>query len=474
MPVSLPTVNPDPAIKFPADFRFGVADSDLQVIGEDHTLAEEGSEPTMWKAFTERLGMPTPGPGIDRYHRWREDLDHLKRLGTRHYRTSVSMARTLQRDGSVNPAAIDWYKRYFGALKEAGISIYATLYHWELPQHLNEHGAWTDRATASALQRHAQVVAEHLNEFIDEYFILNEPWCSSMLSYYEGAHAPGRQSNDGRANLKAAVHAAHHLLLAQGLAYDAIKQAAPQAKIGTVFNYQPSYTISTSQGDLDAARYGDRYYNTWFLDAIFAGRYPEDAGALYGPDALPAGYEKDMETIKVGPKLHAFGVNYYRGALYRASNNEVKHEEVILEKGPRNGLGWPVFEPPYYPEGMYDILQQIYFGYRALGLKRLYASENGLALKTPWDGRSDLIDDEPRIHYISEHLRQLHKALLHGIPVEAYFYWTMMDNFEWAEGYAPESAFGLIHVDMPSLTRVWKKSAHWYSEVARTHEVAPK
>src|SRR5207247_2065268 len=154
-------------------FKFGVADADLQVIGEDHTIAEEGSEPTMWRHFTQERGLATPGAGIDRYHRWLEDIGHLRRIGVQHYRTSVSMSRTLTRDGGVNERAIEWYKRYFGRLKENGVAIYATLYHWELPQYLNALGGWTNRETALALRRHAQVVVEHLGDFIDEYWILN-------------------------------------------------------------------------------------------------------------------------------------------------------------------------------------------------------------------------------------------------------------------------------------------------------------
>jgi beta-glucosidase len=222
---------------------------------------------------------------------------------------------------------------------------------------------------------------------------------------------------------------------------------------------------------MEAARINDGYYNAWFLDATYLGRYPEEMVQLYGEDALPSGYERDMDVIKIGDRLYAQGVNYYRGALYRAAGGELKSEEVILEGGPTNGLDWPIFRPPDYPEALYDLLLQIYFGYRSFGLKRLYMTENGMALDTPWDGKADVIDDEPRVQYLREHLEQVHKALLHGIPVEAYFVWTLMDNFEWAEGYEPGSCFGLIHVDRATMRRVWKKSALWYGEVAQTGRV---
>lgn len=420
----------------------------------------------MWSYFTKARGLPTPGPGVDRYHLWREDIEQMRRMGVRHYRTSVSMSRTLERNGTPNARAIEWYRRYFAALKENGVSIYATLYHWELPQYLSELGGWTNRETAFALQRHAEVVVEQLGEFISEYFILNEPWCSSMLSYYEGAHAPGRPHQEDGDNLKAALLAAHHLLLGQGLAYRAIQERAPGAKVSTVLNFEPAYAVSTAPRDIQAARYRDGYYNAWFLDPIFRGRYPRLMVDLYGKGSMPPGYEDDMATIKIGERLYALGVNYYRGSLYRAAEGRLQSEQVLVEGAPVNGLGWPIFQEPYYPEGLYDILQQVYYGYQSVGLERIYVTENGMALETPWDGQSELIDDEPRVLYIREHLRQLHKALLRGIPVEAYFAWTLMDNFEWAEGYKPHSAFGMIHVDRQSLARVWKKSAAWYSAIS--------
>ena len=470
--MSLPIIELESSISLPLPLKLGVADADLQVIGEDYTIAEEGSEPTMWRTFTEERGIPTPGVGIARYHHWREDIALMARMGVQHYRTSVSMARTLTRDGGVNGRAIEWYKRYFGALKERGISVCATLYHWELPQYLSSLGGWTRRETATALQRHAQVVVEHLGEFIEEYFILNEPWCSSMLSYYEGIHAPGKQHRDDRENLKAGILAAHHLLLGQGLAYNAIREYAPHAKISTVLNFEPAYAASASPEDVLAARIRDGYYNAWFLDPIFTGSYPEFMVKHYGEDAMPPDYERDMDLIKVGDKLHALGVNYYRGSLYRAAEGDLRSEQVLVKGGPTNGLGWPIYQPPHYPEGLYDLLQQIYFGYRAFGLERMYVTENGMALATPWDGEAEVVDDEPRVQYYREHIRQLHKALLRGIPVEGYFAWTLMDNFEWSEGYKPESAFGLVHVDRETMRRVPKKSALWYSELLRTRSVA--
>ena len=188
-----------------------------------------------------------------------------------------------------------------------------------------------------------------------------------MLSYYEGVHAPGKIYRDDRDNLKAGILAAHHLLLAQGLAFRALKEVAPSAKVGTGLNFEPSYAASTSPEDVQAARIRDGYYNAWFMDAIFRGRYPEMMVQFYGQDAMPDGYERDMDTIRIGAELDTLAVNYYRGSTYRAGGGDLKSEQVMLEGGPVNGLNWPIYEPPYYPEGLYDLLQQIYFGYRSLG-----------------------------------------------------------------------------------------------------------
>src|SRR3989344_4870747 len=272
------------SIVFPSDFRFGVADADLQVIGEDNTIREEGSEKTMWYNFAQHSGKvhdhATPGIGIDRYHRWRQDIEIMKAMGAKHYRTSVSMSRTLFRNGQVNAKAIAWYTNYFKALKRAGIAIYVTLYHWELPLYLHEQGGWTNKKTTDVFVKHARTVAQNLGEYIEEYFILNEPWCSAMLSYHLGIHAPGET------NLARALLAAHHLLLAQGAAYETIRAVSKSANISTVVNTETSYAYSADPKDIKAAKRSDGYFNRWFLDPLFIGKYPADMVNLYGK-AMP-------------------------------------------------------------------------------------------------------------------------------------------------------------------------------------------
>lgn len=455
---------------FPKDFKFGVADADLQVIGEDNTRKEEGSARTIWDEFALTSGKvkqnATPGEGIDRFHKWEEDIEIMKKMGVKNYRTSISMSRTLTESGEVNTKAIEWYRNYFKALKNEGILIYATLYHWELPQHLQEKGGWETEIAGEYFLKHAKAVADNLGEFIEEYFILNEPWCTSLLSNFQGWHAPGKT------DLKTALLVAHNLLLAQGRVFELLRSISQTSKISTVFNTEPSYAVSTDPKDILAAKYADGSFNRWFFDAIYKGVYPEDMVELYGEN-MPVVTPEDMKTIQIGSKLHAIGINYYRGNMVRYNpEKELKYDEYILKPGSKtNGLGWAIFEPPLYPEGLYDILNQTYNAYRDYGLKRMYVAENGTAWKDEWDGTSEVVADPDRVLYYKEHIGQVYKALVHGVPVEGYFAWTYMDNYEWAEGYRPESRFGMIYVDRPSMKRIWKESAHWYTKLLKTNEM---
>ena len=454
-------------LSFPKKFTLGVADADLQVIGENAVRKEEKSQPTMWYHFAQSSGKcfqnDTPGIGIDRFHRWRQDIDIMKQIGIKHYRTSVSMSRILKQNGETNGNAITWYKNYFKALKRAGIHIYATLYHWELPLFMHEQGGWKNPKTIDLFVKHAQAVVNNLGEYIDEYFVLNEPWCASMLSYHQGVHAPGEK------NLADALLAAHNLLIAQGVAFRAMKHIDKRLNVGTVVNTEPAYAYSTDSKDIEAAKRANGYFNLWFWDPIFLGKYPEYMVELYGK-AMPKISAADMATIKIGKEMYTFGTNYYCGDVAQYNpKKDLQYSPHINPKGQTNDLGWPIFTPPYYPEGLYDMLQQVWYSYKDHGLKRLYITENGIANYTPWDGKEKIVNDDRRISYYRVHLQQVHKAIRRGIPVAGYFAWTLMDNYEWAEGYRPQSCFGMIHVDRKTLQRVWKKSAIWYQNVLRTN-----
>lgn len=454
------------AASFPESFRFGVADSDLQVIGEDACLKEESSQPSMWRWFATSSGKvhhnESPDIGVDRYHRWEEDADLIAALGFRHYRTSISWARLIDDRGQVNPAARDWYARYFKALHERGIRIYATLYHWELPQRFSDVGGWKNRATADEFVTHATAAVRELGEFVDEFFILNEPWCSAHNSFYTGTHAPGES------NLRDALVAAHHLLLAQAQAFEEIRAIAPEAKVGTVVNYEPAFPYTDQPDDIRAARLADQFFNGWFLDPLFLGRYPAEIAAVYGA-SMPEFSDADLRAIRIGDRLDVLGINYYLGKVIRDyPESPLPYEPVNLPGESVNGLGWSICVPPVYPEGLRLGLRQIHERYHKHGLPPMYITENGYAGHTPpVDGR---INDQDRIAYFREHLRQLAAAIGDGVNLDAYFAWTLMDNYEWAEGYRDKSRFGIVHVSRPDLVRTPKASAHWFRELLAAHQ----
>ncbi|EKE25305.1 MAG: hypothetical protein ACD_5C00218G0001, partial [uncultured bacterium] len=451
-------------IAFPQSFRFGVGDSDLQVIGEDNTRKYEDSLPTMWNYFAKNSGKcfknQTPGAGIDRYHYWKDDLALMQELGINDYRTSISISRTLKENGDINPKAINWYKNYFKHAKSLNIRVLATLYHWELPQYLSASGGWTNKKTLEIYLKHVNAVVNELGEYIEEYFIMNEPRCSSLVAHYLGAHAPGET------NLKKALLVAHNILLAQGLAEKEIHSIDKNIKLSTAINAGKRYPATDKPEDIMAAKIVDGHKNLWFLDPIFLGKYPALMMEIY-EKWLPKISQEDMKIIRIGNKLNSLGVNYYRGDIVKYdSSNELKFKTLLNEKGETTDLGWGIFVPPHYSEGLYDILSQIYSSYKNHGLKKIYITENGMALNSNQD-EGKIIDDVRRIEFMSKHLYQIKKAIQEGIPIEAYFHWTLMDNYEWAEGYRPEGSFGLVNVNRQTMKRTPKKSFYWYKNVIR-------
>lgn len=453
-------------MQFPKDFLFGVADADLQVVGEDIARKEEDSEETMWSRYCAEQGKEKPGRAIDRFHNWKQDIGILRDMGIKNYRTSISMARTLKRSGEVNSKAIKWYRNFFKELNKHGIRIYATLYHWELPQYAYEWGGWKNKKTTDLFLKHARVVAETLGEYIEEYFVLNEPRCSSLVAHYYGAHAPGEK------NLSSALHVAHNLLLAQGAVFRDLHSLHKDIKISTVVNLGARYAATTDPADVHAAVIADAHKNSWFTYPLFLGKYPDEILSVY-EKYLPENYQNDTKDMYVGDRLHSLGMNYYRGDIVRHdTNNELGFRTELIPNGTTTDLGWGVYVPPYYQEGLYDILNQTYFRYRDNGLKRIYIAENGIALNSILVTQNGTINDEKRIWYYNEHIKMVNKALKNGIPVKGYFAWSLMDNFEWSEGYKPDSSFGLIHVDMKTMERKWKKSAYWYKNLVATHKLS--
>lgn len=450
--------------QFPKKFKFGVADADLQVIGEKNTIAEENSLPTMWIKFGEESGKvhenATPLEGIDRYHKWPEDIRLMKDLAVEHYRTSISMARIMTKDKKTNQKAIDWYKKYFDELRKNNIKIYATLYHWELPQFLSDRGGWKNRETSDFLAEHSRIVHENLGEYIEEYILLNEPFQATLESYHRGLQAPGEETIEG------GLSSIHNILLAQGKMFKQIRSLDKKIKISTTYNAVVTYAFSSSEEDLLAAKYAWGYFTGLLTEPLYKGEYPEYMVELFG-NKMPEIKSGDMELIKIGSELNAFGVNFYRGRTVKYDETQdAKFTEVIFSDSIRNGYGRPVYIPPTYSEGLFDLLTELYNKYQSFGMKQIYITENGTCWKDEFE-KDGSINDEFRIFYIKEHLKQIEKAILKGVPVNAYFLWTFIDNYNWGSGYKPETMYGIVHNDFKTQKRTPKQSFYWYKNVIK-------
>lgn len=453
-------------ITFPEDFLWGISTSAYQIEG---AWNEDGKGPSIWDCFTHTPGNIVDGStgdvACDHYHRWRQDLALMQSLGIRAYRFSISWPRVLPRGrGAVNQAGLDFYSRLVDGLLEAGIVPAATLYHWDLPQALQDEGGWTVRSTAAAFVEYADLISRHLGDRVPIWITHNEPWCIAFLGYEKGEHAPGR-----RDDWPAALATAHHVLLSHGWSVPVLRRNSPQAEVGIALNFTPPEPASPSLADREAARRFDGYFHRWFLDPLYGRHYPADMVAEYvregflPPEGMPFLDEGDLEAIAA--PLDFLGVNYYTRTIVRdeAAKENLPPTRFPAPDSELSGMGWEV-----YPEGLYALLNRLHFEYRP---PKLYVTENGVSYSERPD-QSGRIDDTCRIRYIQEHLRAAHGALENGVPLAGYFYWSFMDNFEWAKGYTQR--FGLVWVDFETQERLPKMSAHWYARTIRENGFTPE
>jgi beta-glucosidase len=442
-------------ITFPEGFVWGVATSAYQIEG---AWNEDGKGESIWDRFSHTPGKIANGDtgdiACDHYHRWREDVALMKKLSLHAYRFSISWPRLLPEGrGRVNDAGLDFYSRLVGALLEAAIEPFITLYHWDLPQALQDDGGWPARSTAGAFAEYADVISRHLGDRVKHWITFNEPYVSAMVGYLEGRHAPGHS------DLDEALAAAHHLLLAHGWTVPVIRRNSPGAQVGITLNLSGQTPASPSAADRAAAWQQDGIKNRWFLDPLSARGYPADIVQHYGNpmDFVQAG---DLEVIAV--PLDLLGVNYYTRGVVR-SDVVIEAENAprtVFPNPERTEMGWEV-----YPEGLYELLGRLHFDYR---FPALYVTENGAAYpdRISPDGQ---VDDPLRVAFLKKHLAAAARAIAAGVPLRGYFAWSLMDNFEWAHGYSKR--FGLIYVDYPTQRRALKTSAHWYRRVITANAV---
>jgi beta-glucosidase len=353
----------------------------------------------------------------------------------------------------MNSKGLDFYSKLVDGLLAATIEPFVTLYHWDLPQALQDRGGWPARPVAEAFVEYADLMTRGLGDRVKHWITLNEPFVSAVVGHLEGRHAPGHCS------LGEALAAAHHLLLAHGWAVPVVRHNVPGARVGIALNLTGQIPASPSIADRAAAWQGDGFVNRWFLDPISARGYPADIVAHYGHpmDFVQA---EDLEAIAVA--LDFLGVNYYTRNIVRSS--EVAEADnaprTVLPKPNRTEMGWEVC-----PEGLYDILGRLHLDYH---FPALYVTENGAAYRDEV-GQDGSVHDPNRVAYLKEHFKAAARAIAAGVPLRGYFVWSLLDNFEWGHGYSKR--FGLVYVDYPTQRRVLKSSAHWYSRVIGAHNV---
>jgi beta-glucosidase len=449
-------------LKFPAGFTWGAATASYQIEG---AWNEDGKGESCWDRFTHTPGKILNGDtgdvACDHYHRWKEDIALMKQLGLQAYRFSISWARILpQGRGAVNKAGIDFYSRLVDGLLEAGIRPFITLFHWDLPQALQEEGGWANRATAEAFVEYTEAVTRALGGRVKSWITLNEPAVAVWTGYAMGVHAPGLT------DYSQAVRASHHLLLAHGWAVPVIRRHSPGAEAGITLNTSWHVPASNSIHDRDAARQGD-IWKRWFLDPLYGRGYPSDLQAdLAAKGALPNGLDfvkpGDMDAIRVSTDF--LGLNYYFRTVSRADVPGNDPQTVFAaEKNLDNYTECDNWE--IYPAGMSGVLKRCYFEYLP---PKIYVTENGASYSTPPDS-SGRIPDLRRIRYLHGHIAACREAILSGVPLAGYFVWSLMDNFEWNQGFTQR--FGIVWIDYKTGRRILKDSAHWYSKVIKDNAV---
>ena len=457
-------------ITFPTGFLWGAATAAYQIEGAS---SEGGRTDSIWDTFSRTPGRVVEGHtgdvACDHYHRFREDVRLMADLGLQSYRFSIAWPRV--QPGGMGPAnqeGLDFYRRLIDELRKYDIEPWVTLYHWDLPQPLEDAGGWPARDTAYRFADYAALVYEALSDRVKFWTTLNEPWCSAFLGYGSGVHAPGR--NDGAA----AVRAGHHLMLGHGLAVQAMRAARPDNEFGITLNLYAVSPMSDSEADQDAVRRIDGLANRFFLDPILRGQYPQDVVADLA-EVTDFGHVQDGDLTIISTPLSLLGVNYYsryvvggpddstpREPYWRAPSAwpGSQHVRFGTRGAPVTDMGWEIDAP-----GLVETLQRVHRDYPGVPI---YITENGSAfVDEVVDGA---VHDPDRLAYFDAHLRACHEAIASGVPLRGYFAWSLMDNFEWAWGYTKR--FGMVYVDYDTQLRIPKSSARWYAEVIRRNGLA--
>jgi beta-glucosidase len=439
---------------FPHDFRWGAATASYQIEG---AAREGGRGESIWDRFCATPGKVRNGDSgdvaCDFFHRYRDDIGLMRELGLDAFRFSVAWPRVLPVGrGAVNDVGLDFYDRLVDELLAHDIEPFATLFHWDTPQALEDEGGWPARTTAEAFVEYVEAVVARLGDRVRHWITHNEPWVYAWIGHAYGQHAPGRTSEAD------AVAAAHHLLLSHGWAVDVIRSTVPDARVGISLNLAHAYPASPTPEDEAAAWRVDGEGNRWFLDPVFRGTYPAD---LLERNELVAPFVRDGDLDAISAPLDFLGVNnYFRFVVSAGTNGPQIQRDVEAQE---TDMGWEV-----YPDGLHRLLVRVAADYEP---REIYVTENGAAFGDVrvHNGR---VHDPERTSYIASHIDAVARAVDEGAPVRGYFVWSLLDNFEWAHGYSKR--FGIVYVDYPTLERVPKDSFYWYRDHIASRRTAPR
>jgi beta-glucosidase len=439
---------------FPHDFTWGAATASYQIEGAAHA---DGRGESVWDRFCATPGKVRNGDSgdvaCDFFHRYRNDIRLMRELGLDAFRFSVAWPRILPEGrGAVNEAGLDFYDRLVDELLLHDIEPFATLFHWDTPQALEDEGGWPARSTAEAFVEYVEAVVARLGDRVRHWITHNEPWVHAWIGHAWGQHAPGRTSESD------AVAAAHHLLLSHGWGVEAIRRAVPDAHVGITLNLAHAYPASDTPEDEAAAWRVDGEGNRWFLDPVFRGAYPAD---LLERNELVAPHLRDGDLDAISVPLDFLGVNNYFRFVVSATSNGPRIERDAEAEA--TDMGWEV-----YPDGLHRLLVRVASDYEP---REIYVTENGAAFGDVrvHDGR---VHDPERTSYIASHIDAVARAIADGAPVRGYFVWSLLDNFEWSHGYSKR--FGIVYIDYPTLERVPKDSFYWYRDHIASRRTAPR
>jgi beta-glucosidase len=437
-----------PKVTFPEDFVWGCATASYQIEG---AWDEDGKGESIWDRFSHTPDHVRDGDtgdvACDHYHRYRGDVALMKELGLQSYRFSIAWPRIFPSGkGQVNQKGLDFYSRLVDELLAAGIMPFPTLYHWDLPQALQDEGGWANRETAQHFAEYAATVVDHLGDRVKRWLIFNEPWVFTILGYMAGVHPPGLRDP------ALALRTTHVVNLAQGLAARSMRATGKVEGLGTAFSMGGAYPASDSEEDRAAAERHFRFNNLWFLETVQNGRYPEAYVGGLEPEQFSV-QPGDMEIVRA--PLDFIGINLYTRSVvaHDPQNRNLGARAVHLPDVERTDFAWEV-----YPEALHDVIMRISRDYQ----RPIYITENGCSYGDGPDERG-VVDDQRRVSFYQRYIAQVARAIEAGADVRGYYAWSLYDNFEWSMGYSQR--FGMVHVDFPTQRRTIKRSGHWYRDV---------